>query len=43
MAGISGTFRRGAYSVVLSGGYVDNIDKGDTLYAPSPFFKSIQD
>ncbi|PFH49551.1 hypothetical protein AMATHDRAFT_194786 [Amanita thiersii Skay4041] len=30
-AGISGSASEGAYSIVVSGGYVDDVDNGDTL------------
>jgi hypothetical protein len=31
MGGISGKMQQGAYSVVLSGGYADDVDRGHTL------------
>lgn len=31
VAGISGSIAKGAYSVVLSGGYVDDVDNGETM------------
>ncbi|KAG5645313.1 hypothetical protein DXG03_006502 [Asterophora parasitica] len=30
-AGISGTVYEGAFSVVVSGGYADDVDEGDTM------------
>ena len=32
-AGICGNPQEGAYSVVVSGGYEDDVDHGDTMYA----------
>ena len=35
MAGIAGNITEGAYSIVLSSGYTDNVDNGEGMYVPS--------
>jgi len=37
VAGIHGTKKHGAYSIVLSGGYEDDVDEGDRMCVPLPF------
>ena len=34
-AGIAGNITEGAYSIVLSSGYTDNVDNGEVMYVPS--------
>ncbi|KAG6902144.1 hypothetical protein C0995_003901 [Termitomyces sp. Mi166 len=40
-AGISGSIALGAFSIVVSGGYADDDDQGDFLYAIMPFLSAL--